>query len=43
MRRRNEDAAMPRQGTTQVDAEGIAQIERWFSQMTPERGYPSPK
>jgi len=41
MRRRNEDAAMPRQGTTQVDAVGIALIERWVSQMTPERGYPS--
>ncbi|WP_437525436.1 hypothetical protein WME79_38405 [Sorangium sp. So ce726] len=42
MRRRNEDAAMPRQGTTQVDAEGVALIERWVQQMTPERGYPPP-
>jgi len=42
MRRRNDDAAMPHQGTTQVDAAGVALIERWVQQMTPERGYPPP-
>jgi hypothetical protein len=42
MRYRNDDIAMPRQGTIQSDQEGIALVERWILQMTPERGYPAP-
>jgi hypothetical protein len=42
MRYRNDDIAMPRQGTTVVDTEGVKLVESWFQQMTPERGYPAP-
>jgi hypothetical protein len=41
MRRRNEDAAMPRQGTNQVDTAGVELVEQWVRQMTPDRGYPA--
>lgn len=41
MGRRNEDAAMPRLGTRQIDPAGLGLIEQWLKHMTPENGYPA--
>lgn len=41
MKVRGTEAAMPRLGTNRVDSAGVAAVQVWIEQMTPERGYPS--
>lgn len=42
MKLRGVESAMPRLGTNQVDAAGVAIIEAWIASMTTARGYPEP-
>jgi hypothetical protein len=43
MKRRNEEAAMPRLGTNVVDEDGVAAVQAWIESMTEDRGYPAPQ